>query len=106
MRFLRFFFVSVLTIIGVGALAAGLAFWWLSSDLPDTETLANYEPPVTTRVHAYDGTLIAEFAKERRLFVPVDDMPPLVKNAFLPSLLTRNCDLPPPVVSFLKSLPS
>ena len=70
MRFLRFFFVSVLTIIGVGALAAGLAFWWLSSDLPDTETLANYEPPVTTRVHAYDGTLIAEFAKERRLFVP------------------------------------
>jgi len=83
MRFLRFFFVSVLTIIGVGALAAGLAFWWLSSDLPDTETLANYEPPVTTRVHAYDGTLIAEFAKERRLFVPVDDMPPLVKNAFI-----------------------
>ena len=83
MRFLRFFFVSVLTIIGIGALAAGLALWWLSSDLPDTETLANYEPPVTTRVHAYDGTLIAEFAKERRLFVPIDDIPPLVKNAFI-----------------------
>jgi penicillin-binding protein 1A len=83
MRFIRYFFVSILTIIGVGALAAGLAFWWLSSDLPDAETLANYEPPVTTRVHAYDGTLIAEFAKERRLFVPVDDIPPLVKNAFI-----------------------
>ncbi len=83
MRFLKFFFLSFLTIIGVGALAAGLALWFLSSDLPDADTLAKYEPPVTTRVHAYDGTLIAEFAKERRLFVPIDDIPPLVKNAFI-----------------------
>ncbi len=83
MRFLRFFFISVLTIIGVGALVAGLAFFWLSSDLPDAQTLATYEPPVTTRVHAYDGTLIAEFAKERRLFVPAADIPDLVKNAFI-----------------------
>ena len=83
MRFLKFFFLSFLTIIGVGALGAGLALWFLSSDLPDAETLAKYEPPVTTRVHAYDGTLIAEFATERRLFVPIDDIPPLVKNAFI-----------------------
>jgi len=83
MRFLKFFFLSFLTIIGVGALGAGLALWFLSSDLPDAETLARYEPPVTTRVHAYDGTLIAEFATERRLFVPIDDIPPLVKNAFI-----------------------
>ena len=83
MRFLRFFFLSFLTIVGVGALGAGLALWFLSSDLPDAETLAKYEPPVTTRVHAYDGTLIAEFATERRLFVPIDDIPPLVKNAFI-----------------------
>ena len=83
MRFLKFFFLSFLTIVGVGALGAGLALWFLSSDLPDAETLANYEPPVTTRVHAYDGTLIAEFATERRLFVPIDDIPALVKNAFI-----------------------
>lgn len=49
MRFLKFFFLSFLTIIGVGALAAGLALWFLSSDLPDADTLAKYEPPVDAR---------------------------------------------------------
>jgi penicillin-binding protein 1A len=83
MRFLKFFFLSFLTIVGLGALGAGLAIWYFASELPDSDTLARYEPPVTTRVHAYDGTLIAEFARERRLFVPIDDIPPLVKNAFI-----------------------
>lgn len=83
MRFLRFLFLSFLTIAGLGALAAGLAIWYFASELPDSDTLAKYEPPVTTRVHAYDGTLIAEFARERRLFVPIDDIAPRVKEAFI-----------------------
>src|SRR5688572_1559611 len=83
MRFLRFLFLSFLTIAGLGALAVGLAIWYFASELPDSDTLAKYEPPVTTRVHAYDGTLIAEFARERRLFVPIGDIAPLVKDAFI-----------------------
>ena len=83
MRFLKFFFLSFLTVAGIAALGAGLAIWYFASELPDSDTLARYEPPVTTRVHAYDGTLIAEFARERRLFVPIDDIPALVKNAFI-----------------------
>ena len=55
----------------------------VNAKLPDYTALQNYEPPVTTRIHAGDGTLIAEFAKENRLFVPIDEMPDDVKNAFL-----------------------
>ena len=45
--------------------------------------LANYEPPVTTRIHASDGALMGEFARERRLYLPIQAMPDRVKAAFL-----------------------
>ena len=74
--------VGVLGLIAVIAFAS-LYLNYLSQDLPDYKVLANYEPPVTTRVYAGDGTLVAEFARERRLFVPIDAIPPHVKNAFV-----------------------
>jgi penicillin-binding protein 1A len=55
----------------------------LSKDLPDYEVLARYEPPVTTRVHASDGSLMGEFARERRLYLPIQAVPDRVKAAFL-----------------------
>ncbi|MDH3738278.1 MAG: transglycosylase domain-containing protein, partial [Alphaproteobacteria bacterium] len=58
-------------------------FWEYGRDLPDYRQLANYSPPVTTRVHAGDGSLLAEYAVERRVFVPVTAMPRQVINAFL-----------------------
>ena len=45
--------------------------------------LAKYEPPVTTRVHASDGALMGEFARERRLYLPIQAVPDRVKAAFL-----------------------
>jgi penicillin-binding protein 1A len=66
-----------------GVLAVGGYVYWLSRDLPGYEVLANYEPPVTTRVYAGDGTLIGEYARERRLFSPVWQIPPMLKAAFL-----------------------
>lgn len=51
--------------------------------LPSAESMRTYEPPITTRIHAGDGSLIAEFARERRLFVPLDGIPKRVINAFL-----------------------
>ena len=51
--------------------------------LPNYDQLAKYEPPITTRVHAGDGALIAEFAREQRVFVPIEAIPDRVKNAFL-----------------------
>lgn len=75
---------------GVGVMlalvaAAGVAIYLsgLTKDLPDYEVLANYEPPVTTRVHASDGALMAEFARERRLYLPIQAVPDRVKAAFL-----------------------
>lgn len=54
-----------------------------SSELPDHETLAKYEPPIMTRVHAGDGQLISEFAEERRMFLPIQAIPDTVKQAYL-----------------------
>lgn len=72
---------------GVGVLAiAGAVFWAIvhfGRDLPDYRQLADYEPSVVTRVHAGDGSLLAEFAKEQRLFVPIDAVPQQLINAFL-----------------------
>jgi len=78
--------IGGLAAVGVVAGVAVLiyAFIYVSGlDLPPYEQLEEYEPPVTTRVHAGDGTLVAEFARERRLFVPVEVMPPAVKYAFI-----------------------
>jgi penicillin-binding protein 1A len=86
MRLLRWFGVLVALVFAAAVLAIGggsYALWHFGRDLPDYQQLANYQPPITTRVHAADGQLIAEFARERRLFVPVAVMPKLVINAFL-----------------------
>ena len=63
-RFFGFLFAAgtIVFLVGVGA-AAGLV-WHFSKDLPDYSTLQNYEPPVMTRVHASDGSLVAEYARE------------------------------------------
>ena len=55
----------------------------LEKELPDYEVLNQYEPPVTTRIHASDGALIAEYARERRLYLPIQAIPALLQNAFL-----------------------
>ena len=83
LRFLGFAFAAGVAVFLAGAAVAGFMLWQLSKDLPDYEVLASYEPPVMTRVHAGDGSLIAEYAKEKRIFVPLNTIPKLVINAFL-----------------------
>ena len=83
MRFLGFLFTTGVFIGLVCAAAAGLVLWNVSQDLPPYEQLANYEPPVMTRLHAGDGALIAEYARERRIYVPINSIPKRVINAFL-----------------------
>jgi penicillin-binding protein 1A len=74
-----------LSVVGFMAVAAGAGYllWKASKDLPSYESLANYEPPVMTRIHAHDGALIAEYARERRIFVPINTIPKKVLGAFL-----------------------
>jgi len=66
------------------ALAGAAAIYVIGTrDLPDHKALTEYAPPTTSRVHAGDGGLIAEFAREHRLFVPIESIPEPVVNAFL-----------------------
>lgn len=61
----------------------GFYVWTVTQDLPDYNVLRNYQPPITTRIHAADGTLLAEFSREKRLFQPIETVPELVVNAFI-----------------------
>ena len=79
LRLLALLFLLVLA--GMGGL-----YWVLyhyGRDLPDYYRLVDYEPPTVTRVHAGDGRLLAEFASERRVFIPIEAMPKRVVHAFL-----------------------
>ncbi|WP_062226200.1 penicillin-binding protein 1A [Aureimonas frigidaquae] len=82
-RLIGYFFGigAVFALIVAGALAIYVGR--MSSGLPDYQVLAQYEPPVTTRIHADDGSLMAEYARQRRLFLPIQAIPQRVKDAFL-----------------------
>src|ERR1700749_83743 len=82
-RFLGFLFTAGTVVFLVGVAAAAGMIWHFSKDLPDYSQLQDYEPPVMTRVHAADGALLGEYAKERRLYLPIQAVPKLVINAFL-----------------------
>jgi penicillin-binding protein 1A len=82
-RFLGLVFGVVMIVFVAGAGAAGFFLWKASADLPDYEVLARYEPPMMTRIHADNGSLIAEFSRERRVYVPLSAVPPRVIQAFL-----------------------
>mgnify|MGYP000934488047 CR=1 FL=1 len=66
-----------------GALTVGGVIWVYTHDLPSTEQLANYSPPMISRIYSREGQLVDEFARERRLFTPIEDIPPLVRAAFI-----------------------
>ena len=85
-RWERFVLVSLvlvlLGVIGVGG-GGGYVLWKYGRNLPEYEVLAHYEPPITTRIHAGDGALLAEYATEKRVFVPTAQIPKVVLAAFL-----------------------
>ncbi len=83
LRFLATAVATLLLLAIMGAAAVLGAFWYFGQGLPDYRQLADYEPPVMTRVHAGDGSLITEYATERRVFVPIEATPKLVVKAFL-----------------------
>ena len=57
--------------------------WYFSIGLPDYKKLSNYQPPISSRVYSKDGRLIAEYALEKRLFIPYESIPKKVTNSFL-----------------------
>ena len=81
--FLGFAFTAGVFILLAAGAAVAYVIWDASKDLPSSDKLAKYEPPVMTRIHANDGSLIAEYARERRIFVPINTVPKTVIGAFL-----------------------
>lgn len=81
------FLSALVSLFFLGCFVAfGIAFLVIlhySVGLPDYEQLAVYKPPVTSRLYASDGSVLAEYATEKRIFVPVGDIPPMVRHAFL-----------------------
>ena len=76
-------FYSGLTIFIIGLVSLLVIIIYYSKDLPNFDKLENYKPPVMTRLYTNDGKLLNEYAKERRLFVPIEQIPDVVKNAFI-----------------------
>ncbi len=76
-------FKILISILIGGVFMIFSAFWYFSHDLPDFKKLSNYEPSVLSRVYDDKGNLIAEYALEKRLFIPFDSIPDKVINSFL-----------------------
>ncbi len=75
----NFFFWAF--VVGVATLAVLILIY--GNDLPDYKKLATYAPPVATRLYAADGSLLIEYAEERRVFIDYADLPPQLVNAFI-----------------------
>jgi penicillin-binding protein 1A len=82
-KFVRFLFVCAVILAVAGCGLVGITIWYFGRDLPDYSQLAHYQPPITTRVQAGDGRLLAEYATERRVFVPIQAIPKRVIDAFV-----------------------
>ena len=83
MRWLSSLFALALILAVAGGVGVIYILNVYGSDLPDYNQLANYDPPTVTRVHAGDGRILAEFAIEKRVFVPIEVIPKRVINAFI-----------------------
>jgi penicillin-binding protein 1A len=75
-KFVVIFFIAILFF-------ALSTLWYFSIGLPDYKKLSNYQPPISSRVYSANGKLIAEYALQKRLFVPYDSIPDKVVNSFL-----------------------
>ena len=73
-------FIILFTTLPVTLLITILIFL---NELPDFSSLQKYKPNVLTRVHSSDGTLVKEFSREYRIFVPIEDIPIQLKQAFI-----------------------
>ena len=83
MRYIQSLLFTLFLLLVLGSGAAYVGYEHYAADLPDFEQLADYQPPIMTRVHAGDGRLLAEYATERRVFVPISAIPPRVVQAML-----------------------
>ena len=81
--FIKKIFIAGLSFLLVISIIAIAILWTFSSNIPDYKFLKNYKPPVSSKVYSGNGDLVADFSKEKRIFVPYNSIPENVVNAFL-----------------------
>src|SRR6218665_1283981 len=82
-RLIGYIFSLVAVVAVLASAAVAVAILSVQSDLPDFTVLADYEPPVMSKAYASTGETIAVYAKVKRIFVPIEEVPDRVKAAFL-----------------------
>ena len=83
LKFLNFSLKFVIIFFTIIVLFVFSTLWYFSIGLPDYKKLANYQPPISSRVYSENSKLIAEYALEKRLFIPYESIPEKVINSFL-----------------------
>ena len=83
LKFLNFSIKFIIIFVVICLLFSFSTLWYFSIGLPDYKKLSNYQPPISSRVYSNDGKLIAEYALEKRLFIPFESIPKKVINSFL-----------------------
>ena len=83
LNFVNFSLKFLIIFFGVIVFFTFSTFWYFSIGLPDYKKLSNYQPPISSRVYSEDNRLIAEYALEKRLFIPYKSIPEKVVNSFL-----------------------
>ena len=83
LKFLNFSAKFTILFFIIVILFAFSTLWYFSVGLPDYKKLSNYQPPISSRVYSEDSKLVAEYAIEKRLFIPYESVPPKVINSFL-----------------------
>lgn len=82
-RYLKYLLFGLLGVPLLGAALLIGAYFYVSTTLPKVETLSDYQPPLITRIHADDGSIIAEYSRERRILVPYEKIPKTLVQAFI-----------------------
>ena len=83
MRIFKTILVVLLTFLILFSIIIFATLWTFSNNIPDYKFLKNYKPPVSSKVYSGNGELVADFSKEKRIFVPYNSIPNNVINAFL-----------------------
>jgi len=87
LRFILSFFGGIFSMLtlsaGMAALTLGAIFYMYGKDLPTHEALSSYQPKTASRIYSAEGRIIDEFATEKRLYTPIEEIPDVVKHAFV-----------------------
>ena len=81
-KFFKNILITIVSLIILFGITIFTILWNFSNKIPDYKFLKNYKPPVSSKVYSGDGTLVADFSREKRIFVPYEAIPKNIINFF------------------------